>query len=237
MTGASRGIGLAIAHRLAEAGATVGLCARHKEGLKDAEASIREKGGEATAFVCDLSNVDQLDGLAAGVLREFGSLDVLCNNAAASTHFGALMEMPIERWVKTFQINLLAPLYLSQKFGNSFRSGASIINVASIGAYRPNKYTGLYNMSKAALIMLTKSLALELGSKGIRVNAIAPGLIGTEFSRPLWEDEQRVHEIAGLISLDRLGTPEEVAAAVLFLASDDSSYISGATLVVDGGVI
>lgn len=233
VTGASKGIGLGIARRLAESGAAVMLSARKIEGLEQAAESI---GGEypTAVFAANAGRPDEAAACVAATLERFGRLDILVNNAATNPHMGRTIDVDLPRFDKTFEVNVRGPLVWTQEAWQRWMSdhGGSVINISSVGAYHHASPIGVYDMTKAALIHLTKQLASELGP-GVRVNAIAPGLVKTDFARALWEpggdDAPRPWP------LRRLGLPDDIAGAALFLASDLSSWITGDVLVVDGG--
>jgi len=231
VTGGSRGIGKAIAARLAEAGARVMISSRKPEGLAEAAASI---GAEVAWFATDAADRAGAAECVQACLDAFGGLDVLVNNAGTSPYFGPLMDLDETRAQKTVQVNLEAMLVWTQLAWKAAMAdcGGSVVNLASIGGLTVEPSIGWYDVTKAAGIHLTRHLALELGPK-VRVNAIAPGLVRTRFSRGLWEGTE--DRIAARLPLRRLGEPDDVAKAALFLASDAASWITGQVLVIDGG--
>ena len=234
VTGASRGIGLAIARAMAGAGASVMLSSRSAEALADASAGLEDLGGTVDWFAANAGDPAQAEACVAATVERFGGLDILVNNAATSPHFGPLIEIDRARAEKTVAVNQLGVLAWSQAAwrGAMADSGGSIVNVASIGGLVPEHGIGWYNVTKAAVLHLTRQLALELAPR-VRVNALAPGLVRTQFARALWErDEERT---AAHIPLQRIGEPDDIAPAALFLASDAASWITGQMLVVDGG--
>jgi NAD(P)-dependent dehydrogenase (short-subunit alcohol dehydrogenase family) len=234
VTGGSRGIGLAIARRFAEAGANVMISSRKEEGLAAAAAELAGLRGQVVYRMAHAGDPAQAEACVAATVEQFGSLDVLVNNAAANPYFGPLLDLDQPRAAKTVEVNQLGLLWWSQcavRAGMAERGG-SIINVASVGGLGPEPGIGWYNVTKAAVIHLTRQLAWEL-APAIRVNALAPGLIKTDFARALWEGREEA--ISARIPLRRLGEPDDIARAALFLASDAASWITGHTLVVDGG--
>jgi NAD(P)-dependent dehydrogenase (short-subunit alcohol dehydrogenase family) len=234
ITGASRGIGLAIAGRFLEAGANVMLSSRTAEDLAEAAASLEAKGlaGRVAWKAAHVGDGDQAQACVAETVERFGALDILVNNAGTNPYFGPMVDIDVARAQKTFEVNQLAVLMWSSYAVKAGLRG-SIINVASIGGLGVEPGIGWYNVTKAAVLHITRQLAFEL-APDIRVNALAPGLIKTKLARALWEGpgEKR---ISAHIPLRRLGLPDDVATAALFLASDAASWITGQTLVVDGG--
>lgn len=238
VTGASRGIGLATATRLAEAGASVVLSGRNQQDLDAAIAELAAiHSGRVISVAAHGGSEDDIRRLVDATLDAFGAVDVLVNNAATSAHYGATLSAGLDAWDKTFDVNVRGVFLLTRAVvdrGMRERGGA-VVNVASVGGIRPVRGLGVYNVSKAALLHLTRQLAHELGSVGIRVNAVAPGLIRTRFSEVLWQDDALRTEFEQRHPLGRIGEPDEVAAAIVFLASSAASYINGQILVVDGG--
>jgi NAD(P)-dependent dehydrogenase (short-subunit alcohol dehydrogenase family) len=234
ITGASRGIGLAIASRFLEAGANVMLSSRTAEDLAEAAVSLEAEGlaGRVAWKAAHVGDGDQAQACVAETVERFGALDILVNNAGTNPYFGPMVDIDVARAQKTFEVNQLAVLMWSSYAVKAGLRG-SIINVASIGGLGVEPGIGWYNVTKAAVLHITRQLAFEL-APDIRVNALAPGLIKTKLARALWEGpgEKR---ISAHIPLRRLGLPDDVATAALFLASDAASWITGQTLVVDGG--
>jgi NAD(P)-dependent dehydrogenase (short-subunit alcohol dehydrogenase family) len=237
VTGASRGIGSAIADSLAEHGAQVVLSSRKQADLDAEAARINEKHGEkATAIAAHAGRPEELERLVDAVMERFSRIDILINNAATNPYMGPVLGAELAAWDKTFEVNLRGVFILTRLvYGASMEQhGGAIVNVASIGGLRPGIGLGIYNVTKAGVIMLTRQLARELGGK-VRVNAVAPGVIKTRFAEALWANEAILDRILAANPMGRIGVPEEVAAAVLFLASDAASYVNGEVLVVDGG--
>jgi NAD(P)-dependent dehydrogenase (short-subunit alcohol dehydrogenase family) len=235
VTGASRGIGKAIAEAFAAAGAQVMLSSRKQEALESVKAGIG-RGDDVGVFAANAGEPDQAEAAVQATMDAFGSVDILVNNAATNPYMGPNIEIDLPRYDKTLQVNLRGPLVWTQAAWRASMqaNGGVVLNIASIGGLTVEPSIGIYNMTKAALIHLTKTLAAEL-SPGVRVNAIAPGLVKTDFARALWEPAEE--QVARRTPLHRLGEPEDIAAAALFLASDLSSWITGHTLVVDGGAM
>ncbi len=237
VTGGSRGIGLAIATALAEAGATVALNARHAEACDSAAAAIAAAGGRAIAVPGHVGNASGCEAIVAEVMRQAGRLDVLVNNAATNPQFGPILDADEGAISKIWDVNVMGPIRLTRHAVGAWMRdhGGSVINMASVAGIRPEPLTGAYNASKAALITLTRTMARELGPAGIRVNAIAPGLVETRLARYLVETTEIHEHILSQTALGRHAVPDEIAGAALFLASGASSFVTGSVLVVDGG--
>ncbi len=238
VTGASRGIGEAIAVRLAEAGAAVVLAARKPEGLDAVAARIVAAGGRALAVPAHMGKPGEVGALVARAVSAFGKVDVLVNNAATNVHFGPLLGIEESAWDKTFEVNVKGYFVATRAVVEHLRSrGAtgSIVNLASILGLRAAPLQGAYGMTKAAVISMTRTLAQELGPEGIRVNAIAPGLVETRLAAALVRNEELRGRFVSRSALGRHAQPDEIAGAALYLASDASSYVTGHVLVVDGG--
>jgi dehydrogenase/reductase SDR family member 4 len=236
VTGASRGIGRAIAEAFVREGAGVAICGRKQETLDQVASEI---GPRAKAIACHVGKPEQIEQLVATTSRELGPVDILVNNAATNVSFGPCLEIEESRFDKMIEINLKSAFRLIQAIGPEMcaRGSGSIINIASIAGLRPQRHSLLYSMTKAALIMMTQSYALELGPKGVRVNAIAPGLIQTTLSEYYWKDEAQRNAALGKQPIARIGQPADVAEIALLLAGDKGSYITGQTFVVDGGFL
>jgi NAD(P)-dependent dehydrogenase (short-subunit alcohol dehydrogenase family) len=236
VTGASRGIGRAIAEVFVREGAKVVICGRKQETL---DPVAREIGPSVKAVACHIGKMDQIRNLVDSAVRQFGRIDILVNNAATNIAQGPCLEVDEGQFDKMVEVNLKSAFLLVKLVapGMCERGSGSIINVASVAELRPQPDGLLYSMTKAALIMMTQCYARELGPKGVRVNAIAPGLIQTVLSEYYWKDETRKAEIIGRQPLKHLGQPSEVAEVALLLASDRGSYVTGQTLVVDGGAL
>ncbi len=239
VTGAGRGIGRAVALALAEQGVRVGVHYNRSEaGAREVAGAIRGLGGEAELFRADLADRSQVEALFAGVAARFGGLDILVNNAAVFTRTPAL-ELSAEEWGHVLGVNLSAVFFCCQAAARLMLAqpeGGVIVNLASGGGLHPRpgyEISAAYGASKAGVVMLTRRLALEWAPK-VRVNGVAPGIID---SKPTPMPAEVRERFARLVPLGRVGTPEEVAAVVLFLASDEARYITGQTVVVDGGIL
>jgi dehydrogenase/reductase SDR family protein 4 len=234
VTGASRGIGRAIAETFAREGAKVVICGRKPDTLEEVARAI---GPAVVPMVCHVGRSEQIQAMVAQVMRELGRIDILVNNAATNVAQAPCLEIDEGMFDKMIEINLKSAFRLTQLVapGMCERGSGSIINISSISGVRPQLDGLLYSMTKAALIMMTQSYALELGPKGVRVNAIAPGLIETALSAFYWQDETRREKRMEEQPIRHLGQPAEIAEVALLLASDRSSFMTGQTLVVDGG--
>ncbi|MBL8058985.1 MAG: glucose 1-dehydrogenase [Anaerolineales bacterium] len=236
VTGSSRGIGEAIARAYAAAGAQVVIVSRTLESAQPVAAAITAAGGTALAVACHTGRHEQVTALVQTVQDKLGQVDILVNNAATNPHFGPLLEASDEVWQKTLQTNVLGYLWLAQAAapGMLARGAGKIINISSVAGLKPGTQMGVYSVTKAAILMLTQVLAAELGPRGVQVNAIAPGVIQTKFSTPLWSNPALAAGVQGRAG--RIGQPEDVAGAALFLASPAADYVNGETLIVDGGL-
>ena len=238
VTGASRGIGKAIAAEMAGAGCSVIVSSRRQAALDEIAAEIRDGGGEAVGIAAHNGDKAALRNLVEQSVARYGRLDILVNNAATNPHFGAVLDAEDSLWRKTLDVNLMGAVWLCQAAAPVMRAsgGGKIINVASIVGLRPGRYQGIYSATKAALISLTKTLALELGADNIQVNAIAPGLVQTRFAQALWGNEDLLAHVLAQTPAGRIGQPRDIAGLALLLASPASDYITGAVMVADGGV-
>lgn len=236
VTGASRGIGKAIAGAYARAGASVMLSSRKQDALEAAAAEIGTGGGETAVHAAHAGEPEQIAACVAATVERFGRIDILVNNAATNPYMGRAIDIDLPRFDKTWQVNYRGPVvWVQEAWRASMQAnGGVVLNMASIGGLSVETNIGHYNVTKAALIHLTRTLAADL-SPGVRVNAIAPGLVKTDMARALWEPAEDA--IAARMPLKRLGEPEDIANAALFLASDMASWITGQTLVVDGGAL
>ncbi len=234
ITGASRGIGLGIAERLVAEGAKVVLTARKADALAEAAASLGEGNAAWVAGAAD--DESHQDETIATALSTFGRLDLLVNNTGINPVYGPMIEVDLGAAEKIFRVNVLSAVAWAQK---AYRAalkdgGGAIVNIASIGGLKPAPNLGMYGASKAALIHITQELALELGPD-IRVNAVAPAVVKTKFAGALYEG--REDAVAATYPLKRLGVPEDVGSVVAFLLSDDAAWVTGQTIVIDGGLI
>jgi NAD(P)-dependent dehydrogenase (short-subunit alcohol dehydrogenase family) len=237
VTGASRGIGSAIATALVEQGAQVVLSSRKQADLDEEAARINAKYPErATAIAAHTGRPEDLERLVKSVTERLGHIDILVNNAATNPYFGPVLGADLPAWDKTFEVNLRGVFILTKLVYEAWMEthGGAIVNVASIGGLRPGVGLGVYNITKAGVIMLTRQLARELGGK-VRVNAVAPGLIKTRFAEALWGNAAILDRVLASNPMGRIGTADEVAGVVAFLASDAASYVNGEVIVIDGG--
>lgn len=237
ITGASKGIGEWIARALAEAGAHVVVSSRKQEALDALVLSLREAGLAATGIAANVGKIEDLNLLSKAVLETFGGVDILVNNAAVNPVFGPVEDTEAWAFDKIMDVNLKGPFELSKLLlpAMKTRGGGSIINISSIGGLKPEPQLGIYSVSKAALISLTKVMAKEWGTYGVRANVICPGLIKTKFSEALWSNDHILKHMMQMQPIARVGTPEEIAALALFLASNASAYSTGAVFTADGG--
>jgi NAD(P)-dependent dehydrogenase (short-subunit alcohol dehydrogenase family) len=237
VTGASRGLGIAIAEGLAEHGARVVLSSRKQEDLdREAERLNARFSDAAVAVAAHAGREADLQRLVETVMERFGRIDILVNNAGTNPYFGPLIDADLAVWDKTFEVNLRGYFILTQLvYRASMESnGGVVLNIASVGGLVPAFGLGVYDLTKAGVIMLTRQLARELGGK-VRVNCIAPGLFKTRFAEALWGNETILNRVLASNPMGRLGDPSEIAGAAVFLASDAASYVNGEVLVVDGG--
>ncbi len=237
VTGASRGIGEAVALALAAAGAKVAVASRKIEGVQPTADAILAADGEAFAMACHTGRREDVEVLAARVRETWGGADILVNNAATSPHYGPLLEAGDAHWDKTFEVNVKGYVSLIQACVPQMRErgGGRIVNIASVAGIYPHSGLGVYGVTKAAVLMLTKTLAVELAGDNIRVNAIAPGLIRTRFSEVLWSSPEASRRALASIPQGRIGEVGDLTGAVLYLASRASAFTTGSVLVVDGG--
>lgn len=237
ITGASRGIGLAIAKRYAEARARVVIASRKQDALDAVAAEMQAQGSEVLPVAAHNGDKAALQALVERTVEAYGGVDILVNNAATNPHFGPILDSEDSMWQKTLEVNLMGNFWLTQACVPIMRGqgGGRIINVASVNGLRPGTFMGIYSLTKAALISLTQTLAMELASDHILVNAIAPGLTRTKFAQALWSNDlimERVHERT---PMRRIAEPDEMAGIALYLASPAASYVTGQVFVVDGG--
>lgn len=237
VTGSSRGIGRAIAHQMAARGAKVVVSSRKQEACDAVVAEIREAGGEATAIACHIGKKEQLQALVDGATEAFGGIDILVCNAATNPVYGATAEMTDEAWDKILETNVRGTFWLCNMVlpGMAEAGGGSVIILSSITALRGNNVIGTYGVSKAAEAALARNLAVEWGPRQIRVNAIAPGLVRTDFAKALLDDPAHQRQAEQRTPLRRIGEPDDIAGVAVMLASAAGAYITGHTLVADGG--
>ncbi len=238
ITGSSRGIGRAIAERFAEAGAAVVISSRKKEACKEVAEAITKAGGKTFVQPCNISDRDQCNALIEAATREFGKLDILVCNAASNPYHGPLLEIPDDAYEKIMNNNVRSNLWLSQVAMPEIAKagGGSIIVISSIAAFQGMPNLGAYGISKAADLGLVRSLAIEGGQHNVRVNALCPGIIKTDFARALWEDQDVLAHVESNAPLGRIGQPDEVAGVAVMLAADAGAFVTGQAIVIDGGV-
>ncbi len=238
VTGGSRGIGRSIALGLAEHGADVAIAARKPEALAEATGAVEALGRRAIGVSTNVRRMEELQTLVGETVAKLGRVDVLVNNAGTTPHFGPIQELDEGAWDVIMNTNVKAVHVLSNAVREQMvrqGQGGAIVNVSSVGGYAASDVIGGYSVSKAALIMLTQVQAKTWGKDGIRVNCIAPGLIRTEFARALWDDPRIRRDAEQTAALGRIGSADEMAGAVVYLASPASSFVTGQTLVLDGG--
>jgi NAD(P)-dependent dehydrogenase (short-subunit alcohol dehydrogenase family) len=237
ITGASKGIGRAIAELYAQAGARVVVSSRKQESVNEVASAIIQNGGNAIAVACHMGDKESIINLVNETINAFGTIDILVNNAATNPAFGPVLQTDAATFDKIMNVNVKGPFELAKLVHPIMkeRKAGSVINISSVGGLRPEPGLGIYSMSKAALISLSKVMAREWGDDNIRVNVICPGLIKTKFSEALWSNDKIMHSMMKLLSLKRVGTSEEIAALALYLASDASGYCTGSVFTADGG--
>jgi NAD(P)-dependent dehydrogenase (short-subunit alcohol dehydrogenase family) len=237
VTGASRGIGQTIAVALAEAGADVALVARSKDGLAETAEAITAAGRMALVIPADVTSADAVAGAAATAIDQLGQVDVVVNNAGGSNFMAGFRDLRLSGWDKLIRLNLDSAVYVCHAFAGHLleRGQGSVINVASVAGVAAAPFLSPYGAAKAGLISLTKTLAVEWGAEGVRVNALCPGWTATELNRNLWEDPTAGPATIATVPMGRWAGREEMAGPAVFLASDASSYMTGHVLIVDGG--
>ncbi len=237
VTGSSRGIGRAIAELFAEAGAKVVVSSRTAEACEPAAEAIRAAGGEALVVPCHIGKKEQLRNLVDQTIEAYGKIDVLIGNAAINPVYGSMSELTDEAFDKIMGTNVRSTWQLCEMVlpGMAENGGGAVVLLSSIAGIRGNAVIGAYGMSKAAEAALARNLAVEWGPKNIRVNALAPGLVKTDFAKALWEDPERLARAENQTPLRRIGDPKDIAGTALFLATDASAYVTGQTIIADGG--
>ena len=237
VTGSSRGIGKSIAELLASAGASVVVSSRKAEACEGVAADIRAAGFEASAVPCNVSHAADIDALAATTVERYGRIDVLVLNAAVNPYMGPMLDIDDSAWHKTLDTNVGGVLQMCQRVmpGMAERRDGAVIIVSSIAGLKGTSALGAYAVSKAADMQMARNLADEWGHANIRVNCIAPGLTRTDMARALWENPERLARALKGYPLGRIGEPQDIAGAALFLASPAGAFVTGQTLVIDGG--
>jgi len=237
ITGSTKGIGKAIAHRMAEQGAKVVISSRNQDACDEVAAELRGQGLEAIGVACNINYQEQLENLAKTASAEYGKIDILVCNAALNPFFGPSQEIPDEAFDKVMHANIGSVHRLCKLVipGMAEAGGGAVIIVSSIGGLKGTDALGAYAISKAADMQIARNLAVEWGPKNIRVNCIAPGLVRTDFARALWENPEIYEATVSKYPLRRIGEPDEIAGAAVLLASDAGSFTTGQTIVIDGG--
>ncbi len=239
VTGASRGIGRAVAETLAEQGAEVVLVSRKLQNLEAVADGIREKGGKAACVACNMGSLADIDLLYEKIGRDYGRLDILVNNAATNPYFGEMATIDQGAWEKTLDVNLKGPFFMIQKAIPLMQAAGkgAVVNVSSVNGIRPAPFQGVYSITKGALITMTQAFAKELAPHHIRVNALLPGFTDTKFSSVLMQNKEIYDMVVAQIPQRRHAEPKEMVGAVLYLVSDAASYTTGACLTCDGGLL
>lgn len=238
ITGASKGIGQEIAHLYGKAGARVIVSSRKQEAVDNVAEKMISEGIDALSVACNMGSIYEIEHLVERTVRYFGTIDIIVNNAAANPVYGPVEETDERAFDKIMAVNVKGPFELCKRaLPYLSRRGGSIINISSIGGITPEPAIGIYSVSKAALISLTKVMAREWGHKNIRANAICPGLIKTKFSEALWSNDKVVKKMLRGLPLARIGHPEDVTSLALYLASDASAYTTGSVHMSDGGYL
>jgi dehydrogenase/reductase SDR family member 4 len=239
ITGASKGIGESCAYMMGKAGAKVMLCSRNEASLAEVVGRFQAEGIDASYFTANTGKEDELRALVEFTIVKFGGIDIIVNNAATNPIFGPIEDTDIRAFDKIMDVNVKGPFALSNLALPSMkeRGGGCIINISSVEGTSPSEGLGIYSVSKAALIQLTKATALEWGKYNIRVNAVCPGLIQTKFSEALWSNDYILKHALKRIPLNRVGQSEEISGLVTFLASDLAAYCTGSVIAADGGYL
>jgi dehydrogenase/reductase SDR family protein 4 len=236
VTGSTRGIGKSIAQELARAGARVAVSSRKADACEAARKDLEQEGLQVLAQPCNVSRKEELQALVDATIARWQAIDIVVANAATNPYYGPLTGIPDDAFDKIMANNVKSVLWLAAMTLPQMKAGSTFIVVGSIGGLLANTVIGAYGISKAADHHLVRNLAAEWGPKGVRVNAIAPGLVKTEFARALWEDDKRRTERIEATPLRRLGEPRDIGGIAVFLASDAGAFITGQCIVADGGV-
>lgn len=239
VTGASRGIGESIARLLASKGAHVIVSSRKIDACQAVADSIVANGGKASAFACHVGDMAQIETIFEHIKNEYGRIDILVNNAAANPYFGHILDTDLAAYNKTVDVNVRGYFFMSIAAGKMMKTqgGGVILNTASVNGVTPGAMQGIYSITKAAVISMTKAFAKECGGLNIRVNALLPGLTDTKFASALTSNDNILKTALKVIPLGRVASPDEMAGTVLYLVSDASSYTTGASVIVDGGML
>jgi NAD(P)-dependent dehydrogenase (short-subunit alcohol dehydrogenase family) len=239
VTGASRGIGAAIALGFAEAGADVAVAARTASDLEALAGKIEALGRRGVPIVCDATDPDDIARCVDAAIGRLGGIDVLVNNAGGTRFMAPLLATRPEGWDKAIALNLTSVFHFCRRVGAHMveRGSGSVINISSVGGLRGSPGLSFYGAAKAGVVSLTRTLAIEWGRAGVRVNALCPGWVRTDLNRNLWENPETAAATVELVPLGRWAEPGELVGAAVFLASDASSYVTGSVLVVDGGIL
>jgi len=239
VTGASRGIGEEITRLLAQQGAHIIVSSRKIEGCQAIVDQIISDGGSAQAIACHVGEMDQIESIFAAIQEQHGKLDILINNAAANPYFGHILDTPLGAYEKTVDVNLRGYFYMSVAAGKIMKEngGGSIVNIASVNGVTPGDKQGVYSITKAGVISMTKAFAKECADLGIRVNAILPGFTDTKFASALVKNEDLLKQLMTHIPMKRVAQPSEMAGTALYLVSDAASYTTGSCINVDGGYL
>jgi NAD(P)-dependent dehydrogenase (short-subunit alcohol dehydrogenase family) len=238
ITGASKGIGAAIAHSLAEQGAYVIVTSRKADACAEVVENIRANGGQGEAAACHIGDLDAMEKTVGSLLERRGKIDVLVNNAAANPYFGPIDKTPLDAFNKTLDVNIRGYFYMTNLVGQSMKkTGGSIINIASVNGVIPGDYQGVYSITKSAVIAMTKAHAKEWAQHNIRVNCLLPGLTKTKFASAITDNPEMMKQVMPHIPMRRAAEPEEMTGQVIYWASDASAYTTGSVVNVDGGYL
>lgn len=237
VTGSSRGIGRSIAERMGEHGAKVVVSSRKLDACEEVVKAIRDKGGEAFAHACNIGRKEDLQGLANAAIQKWGGIDVLVCNAAINPYFGPALDMPDDAYDKVMNSNVRSNFWLCNMVLPQMaeRGGGSVIIISSVAGVLGTSVIGVYGISKAADMALARNICVEWGPKNIRANCIAPGLVRTDFAKALWDNPQIYQQTIKMYPLRRIGEPDEIAGAAVFLAGPSGSFMTGQTIIIDGG--